>query len=206
MSVIKGPDFQTEGISLGMEGIKQAYKTGRGKITLRAETDIEEMSGNRQRIIVSSLPYQVNKANLIKAISDLSKEKKIEELRSSVKQYIEELKEMIKLRTGKEFELWLMPQLRVTAQNMVLLDRIQEQIAIEDDLTTSMTGSMGQQKIDVNPLLLQSDKCQRTLLQQFEALGLNYNTAKGKVASNGGSASDNPAANDDPVLAALLNK
>lgn len=78
MSVIKGPDFPTEGIILGIEGIKQAYKTGRGKITLRAETDIEEMSGNRQRIIVSSLPYQVNKANLIKAISDLSKERKIE--------------------------------------------------------------------------------------------------------------------------------
>ena len=78
MSVIKGPDFPTEGIILGIEGIKQAYKTGRGKITLRAETDIEEMSGNRQRIIVSSLPYQVNKANLIKTISDLSKEKKIE--------------------------------------------------------------------------------------------------------------------------------
>ena len=78
MSVIKGPDFPTEGIILGLEGIKQAYRTGRGKITLRAETEIEEMSGNRQRIIVSSLPYQVNKANLIKTISDLSKEKKIE--------------------------------------------------------------------------------------------------------------------------------
>lgn len=78
MSVIKGPDFPTEGIILGMEGIKQAYKTGRGKITLRAETEIEEMSGNRQRIIVSSLPYQVNKANLIKTISDLSKDKKVE--------------------------------------------------------------------------------------------------------------------------------
>lgn len=78
MSVIKGPDFPTEGIILGMEGIKQAYTTGRGKITLRAETEIEEMSGNRQRIIVSSLPYQVNKANLIKTISDLSKERKIE--------------------------------------------------------------------------------------------------------------------------------
>jgi hypothetical protein len=135
-----------------------------------------------------------------------SKDKKIAELRSSVKQYIDELKEMIEKRTGKPFELWLMPQLRATAQNMVLLDRIQEAIALEDDLTTSMTGSMGQQKIDVNPLLLQSDKCQRTLLQQFEALGLNYNTAKGKVATNGGSASENPAANDDPVLAALLNK
>ena len=78
MSVIKGPDFPTEGLILGIEGIKQAYKTGKGKITLRAETEIEEMSGNRQRIIVSSLPYQVNKANLIKNISELSKEKKVE--------------------------------------------------------------------------------------------------------------------------------
>ncbi len=78
MEVIKGPDFPTEGLILGIEGIKQAYKTGKGKITLRAETEIEEMSGNRQRIIVSSLPYQVNKANLIKTISDLSKEKKVE--------------------------------------------------------------------------------------------------------------------------------
>ena len=78
MTVIKGPDFPTEGLILGREGIKQAYKTGKGKITLRAEAEIEEMSNNKQRIIVSSLPYQVNKAKLIKTISDLSKEKKIE--------------------------------------------------------------------------------------------------------------------------------
>ena len=78
MQVIKGPDFPTEGIILGMEGIRQAYTTGRGKLTMRAEATIEEMSGNRHRIIVSSLPYQVNKAKLIKTISDLSKEKRIE--------------------------------------------------------------------------------------------------------------------------------
>ena len=78
MQVIKGPDFPTEGIILGMEGIRQAYTTGRGKLTMRAEATIEEMSGNRHKIIVSSLPYQVNKAKLIKTISDLSKEKRIE--------------------------------------------------------------------------------------------------------------------------------
>ena len=55
MTVIKGPDFPTEGIILGREGIKQAYTTGRGKIIVRAEAEIEEMSGNKQRIIVSSL-------------------------------------------------------------------------------------------------------------------------------------------------------
>ena len=78
MSIIKGPDFPTEGIILGREGIKQAYTTGRGKITVRAETDIEEMSNNKQRIIVSSLPYQVNKARLIENISRLVREKRLE--------------------------------------------------------------------------------------------------------------------------------
>ncbi len=78
MSVIKGPDFPTGATILGREGIKQAYTTGRGKITLRAEAEIEEMSGNKQRIIVSSLPYQVNKAKLIEHIAELVKEKRIE--------------------------------------------------------------------------------------------------------------------------------
>ncbi len=78
MQIVKGPDFPTGALILGKEGIKQAYTTGRGKITLRAETEIEEMSGNKQRIIVSSLPYQVNKAKLIKNISELVKDKKIE--------------------------------------------------------------------------------------------------------------------------------
>ena len=61
-----------------MQGIKEAYTTGRGKITMRGEAEIEEMSGNRQKIIITSLPYQVNKAKLVKTISDLVKEKKVE--------------------------------------------------------------------------------------------------------------------------------
>ena len=78
MKIIKGPDFPTEGLILGIEGIKEAYTTGRGKIILRAETEIEEMSGNKQRIIVRSLPYQVNKAKLIENIAHLVREKRIE--------------------------------------------------------------------------------------------------------------------------------
>ncbi|MBR3614325.1 MAG: DNA gyrase subunit A [Clostridia bacterium] len=78
MEVVKGPDFPTGAMILGKEGIKEAYTTGRGKITVRAETEIEEMSGNKQRIIVSSLPYQVNKSNLIIKIDELVREKKIE--------------------------------------------------------------------------------------------------------------------------------
>ncbi len=78
MSVIKGPDFPTGGLILGRDGIKQAYTTGRGKIICRAEAEIEEMSNNKQRIIVSSLPYQVNKARLIENIARLAREKRIE--------------------------------------------------------------------------------------------------------------------------------
>ena len=78
MKDIKGPDFPTGAMILGREGIKEAYTTGKGKITVRAETEIEEMSGNRQRIIVRSLPYQVNKANLIIKIDELIKDRKVE--------------------------------------------------------------------------------------------------------------------------------
>ena len=78
LSIIKGPDFPTEGIILGKEGIKEAYLTGKGKITVRAEAEIEESSGNKQKIIVNSLPYQVNKAKLIENIANLVREKRIE--------------------------------------------------------------------------------------------------------------------------------
>ena len=78
IKIIKGPDFPTGATILGREGIKEAYTTGRGKITLRAEAEIEEMSGGKQRIIVNSLPYQVNKAKLIEHIADLVKEKRLE--------------------------------------------------------------------------------------------------------------------------------
>ena len=78
MQEIKGPDFPTEGIILGTAGIKQAYTTGRGKITLRAETEIEEMSNNKQRILVKSLPYQVNKAKLIENMAHLVRDKRLE--------------------------------------------------------------------------------------------------------------------------------
>ena len=78
LQIVKGPDFPTGAMILGREGIKEAYLTGRGKIILRAEAEIEEMSGNKQRIIVSSLPYQVNKAKLIVDINNLVRDKRIE--------------------------------------------------------------------------------------------------------------------------------
>lgn len=78
MQIIKGPDFPTGGVILGRDAIKQAYTTGKGKITVRAEAEIEELSNGRQKIIVTSLPYQVNKAKLIENIANLVREKRIE--------------------------------------------------------------------------------------------------------------------------------
>ena len=78
LKIVKGPDFPTGGLILGREGIRDAYLTGTGKIMMRGEAEIEEMSGNRQKVIIKSLPYQVNKANLIIAINQLARDKKIE--------------------------------------------------------------------------------------------------------------------------------
>lgn len=80
MEHIKGPDFPTGGIIMGRSGIRAAYATGRGKITLRAKTHIEEFKNGRERIIVTEIPYMVNKARLIEKIADLVKEKKIDQI------------------------------------------------------------------------------------------------------------------------------
>ena len=78
IEIVKGPDFPTGGIILGTQGINEAYRTGRGKIRVRAVTDIEPMENGKNRIIVTELPYLVNKARLIEKIAELHKEKKID--------------------------------------------------------------------------------------------------------------------------------
>lgn len=78
MQHIKGPDFPTAGIIMGARGIRQAYETGRGKIYLRARAEIVESKGDRYKIVVTELPYQVRKAALIASIAELARDKKIE--------------------------------------------------------------------------------------------------------------------------------
>ena len=78
MQFIKGPDFPTAGIIMGTRGIKEAYSTGRGKIYVRARAEIVETKNDRYKIVVSELPYAVNKAKLISTIADLVKEKRLE--------------------------------------------------------------------------------------------------------------------------------
>ena len=78
MEFIKAPDFPTGGIILGTQGVRDAYFNGKGSIKVRARAKIEPMNGNRQRIVVTELPYQVNKARLVERIADLARDKQIE--------------------------------------------------------------------------------------------------------------------------------
>ena len=80
MQFVEGPDFPTGGIIIGREGIVQAYATGRGKLTVRAMTHIEEMAGNRYRIVVTEVPYQMNKANLLERIAFLVRSKRLDSI------------------------------------------------------------------------------------------------------------------------------
>lgn len=92
-----------------------------------------------------------------------------------------ELRKMIKSRTGADMEPWLLPQVRATASNMVMLDKVQAELEDTSRLVTMMPGSTAQLKNEVNPLLPYYDKMQRTLMLQFEAIGLNYKTTPSKV-------------------------
>ena len=78
MQFIKGPDFPTGGVILGKSGIHEAYRNGRGRIITRAKTEIESMPNNRQRIVVTEIPYMVNKARLVEKIAELVHEKKVD--------------------------------------------------------------------------------------------------------------------------------
>ncbi len=95
---IKGPDFPTGGVIMGRSGIRKAYTTGRGRIIVRAKAEIEELSGGRQRIVVSELPYQVNKARLEKYINELVRDGKIDGISSTRDESDENMHLIIELK------------------------------------------------------------------------------------------------------------
>ncbi|WP_423802346.1 DNA topoisomerase IV subunit A [Neobacillus sp. SAB-20_R2A] len=78
MTVIKGPDFPTGGIIQGIDGIKKAYETGKGKTIIRGKAEIEDVRGGRQQIVVTEIPYEINKANLVKKIDEFRLDRKVE--------------------------------------------------------------------------------------------------------------------------------
>jgi hypothetical protein len=116
--------------------------------------------------------------------------------KKTARAYELELKRMVEARTGVACEIWLMPQVRATAANMVMIDRIQDELLESDSLTDLRTGSMGQQKIEVTPLLPHYDKAQRTLMMQLEALGLNYASTPSKIVEE----TKKGASTSDPLM------
>ena len=136
MQIIKGPDFPTGALIMGREGIKQAYTTGRGKITVRGESEIEEMSGNRQRIVISSLPYQVNKAKLIENIANLVKEKKIEGISE------------IRDESDRKDRVRIVIELKRDARPQVILNQLYKHTQLQDSFGIIMLALVdGQPKI-----------------------------------------------------------
>lgn len=142
MQVIKGPDFPTGATILGREEIKKAYTTGRGKITLRGEAEIEEMSGGKRRIIVSSLPYQVNKAKLIEHIAELVKEKRIEGISA------------IRDESDREHDVRIVIELKRDANPQVVLNLLYKNTQIQDTFGIIMLAL-----VDGEPKILTLRQC-----------------------------------------------
>ena len=120
MQIIKGPDFPTGATILGRDGIKEAYTTGKGKIIMRAEAEIEEMSGNRQRIVITSLPYQVNKAKLHQVIDQLAREKRIEGIST------------VRDESDREQKVRLVVELKRDANAQVVLNQLYKFTQMQD--------------------------------------------------------------------------
>ena len=80
IKLVPGPDFPTGGVIVGSEGIHQAYNTGRGRIVLRGQAHIEDMNGSRQRIVITEIPYLLNKSSLLERIAELAREGKLSDI------------------------------------------------------------------------------------------------------------------------------
>ena len=133
MQHIKGPDFPTRGIIMGRSGIRAAYATGRGRITVRGRAEFEEFGHDRLRIIVTELPYQVNKKNLVENIADQVKEKRLEG--------ISDLRDESD-RNGMRIVL----ELKKDANPQVVLNRLYAQTALQTTFSVNMLALVNNQK------------------------------------------------------------
>ena len=133
MEHVKGPDFPTRGIIMGRSGIRAAYATGRGKIVIRAKTDFEEFGQNRTRIIVSELPYQVNKRQMIKNIAEQVKDKKLDG--------ISDLRDETD-RNGMRIVI----ELKRDANPQVVLNKLFKQTAMQTNFSIIMLALVDDQK------------------------------------------------------------
>lgn len=117
LDIVKGPDFPTGGIILGRQGIKKAYLQGRGQIRVRAKTEIEEMRGGKYRIVVTEIPYQVNKANLVEKIAELARTKKIDGITD--------------LRDESDTEIRIIIELRKDVSPQIILNQLYKQTQMQ---------------------------------------------------------------------------
>ena len=126
MQHIKGPDFPTGGIILGRRGIREAYYTGHGRIEVRAKTNIEEMPNGRSRIVVTEIPYQVNKAKLVEKIAELVHDKRIEG--------ISDLNDESSSRTGMK----ILVEIKKDANPQVVLNQLYRYTQLQDTVGVIM--------------------------------------------------------------------
>lgn len=133
MQHVTGPDFPTKGIIMGRSGIRAAYATGRGKIILRARTEFEEFGRDRTRIIVTELPYQVNKRMLIKNMADQVNDKRLEGI-SDIRDETD--------RTGMRIVI----EVRHDANPQVVLNRLFAQTQLQTSFAINMLALVDNQK------------------------------------------------------------
>ena len=126
MTVIKGPDFPTGGMILGTMGIRDTYRNGRGRIVVRAHSDIEDMAGGRQRIVFHDLPYAINKARLIERIADLVKEKKVEGISG------------LRDESDRKERVRIVVELKKDANAEVVLNQLYKNCALQDACCANM--------------------------------------------------------------------
>lgn len=126
MKFIKGPDFPTAAKIIGKKGIKEAYRTGRGRLIVRSEATIEEMPGNRHRIIVTEIPYLVNKARLIEKIAELVKDKKLEGI------------SFLQDESGREEPVRIVIELKRDANPNVVLNQLYKNTQLQESFSVNM--------------------------------------------------------------------
>ena len=166
MEDIQGPDFPT-GLILGKSGIRRAYETGRGSIQMRARAEIEERGGGRQRIVVTQIPYQVNKARMIEKIAELVREKKIEG--------ITDLRDETSLRTGVRVVI----DVRKDANANVILNNLYKQTPLQTSFGVNMIALVnGRPKlINLKQALVEYLEHQKTVVRRRT----EYNLKKRKT-------------------------
>lgn len=126
MDIVQGPDFPTAGLIMGRSGIRRAYETGRGSILMRARSEIEVMKSGKERIVVTEIPYQVNKARLIEKIAELARDKKIEG--------ITDLRDETSLKVGVRIVI----EVRKDANANVILNNLYKQTPLQTSFGVNM--------------------------------------------------------------------